>query len=245
MDNKYPGAVGLGAVLKSAFYYWNRTLVYQLSYSLLFFSLFFLGYFYLFRYFGLWDALSPYTDLVQTDMAAFNQKAAEVAQLPQTQGFVLGLFILLSLVGPLNVGFYEMYRKIDLDEKVTLNDLFAGYRGFDFFKFFGFYLFWFIVFSYANSLIVLGFVWIMITLFCVPLMYFRNATSFAGIRETFGVLRQDFSTPIIAAVVAILFSLSGLILFGVGFLLTFPFWHAVVFSLYRQYFSFVPEKSSE
>lgn len=245
MDKIHPAGPGLGNVLKKAFFYWSHTLRYQLAYSLLFFSLFFLGYFFLFRHFGLWDALAPYSDLVRTDMAAFNAKAAEIAQLPQTQGFVLGLFLLLSLVAPLNVGFYNIYRKVDRNEPITLNDLFAGYRGFTFFKFFGFYLFWFVVFSYANSLLVLGLVWILITFYCVPLMYFRNATTFGGIRETFGAMKQDFTTALLAMVLGIAISLSGLLLFGFGFLLSFPFWHALVYTLYAHYFPSDEEKKSE
>ncbi len=236
MEKNYPQKAQLSEILKMAFTYWNKTLLYQIIYSLLYFSLFFLGYFFLFRYFGLWDALSPYSDLIKTDMPAFNEKMKEISVLPQTQGFVLGIFILLALINPLNVGFYKMYRKIDLKEPVTLNDLFAGYLGFDFFKFFGFYLFWMIIFSYANSLVLLGAVWIILTVFSVPLMFFMNINTFEGISLTFKALKKDFTTVIIAAIVGVIFSLSGLLLFGLGFLLTFPFWHAIVYVMYQHFF---------
>ena len=36
--------------------------------------------------------------------------------------------------------------------------------------------------------------------------------------------------------VAILFSISGLAIFGIGFLLTFPFWHALIYVLYQNLF---------
>jgi hypothetical protein len=96
--------------------------------------------------------------LARTDFPAFNQKMQEIAQLPQTRNFMLAVFD-FSHLSTLNVGFYKIYRKLDLKEKPQMNDLFAGYLGFDFFKFFGFYLFWMIIFTYANSLLILGIVW--------------------------------------------------------------------------------------
>ena len=236
MEKNYPQKVGMQEILKTAFSYWNRTLFYQVAFSLLYFSLFFLGYFYLFKYFGLWDEMSQHSELLKTDFPAFNKKMEEVALLPQTQSFLLGIFFLFAFLNPLNVGFYKIYRKLDLNEKVTMNDLFAGYLGFDFFKFFGFYLFWMIIFSYANSLLLLGVVWIILTLFSVPLMFFMNVNTIEGIKLTVKGLKQDFSTIVLSVLVAALFSLSGLLLFGVGFLFTFPFWHAMIYTLYQHNF---------
>ncbi|KEY17893.1 hypothetical protein [Kaistella antarctica] len=236
MEKNYPQKVGMQEILKTAFSYWNRTLFYQVAFSLLYFSLFFLGYFYLFKYFGLWDEMSQHSELLKTDFPAFNKKMEEVALLPQTQSFLLGIFFLFAFLNPLNVGFYKIYRKLDLNEKVTMNDLFAGYLGFDFFKFFGFYLFWMIIFSYANSLLLLGVVWIILTLFSVPLMFFMNVNTIEGIKLTVKGLKQDFSTIVLSVLVATLFSLSGLLLFGVGFLFTFPFWHAMIYTLYQHNF---------
>ena len=236
MEKNYPQKVGMQEILKTAFSYWNRTLFYQVAFSLLYFSLFFLGYFYLFKYFGLWDEMSQHSELLKTDFPAFNKKMEEVALLPQTQSFLLGIFFLFAFLNPLNVGFYKIYRKLDLNEKVTMNDLFAGYLGFDFFKFFGFYLFWMIIFSYANSLLLLGVVWIILTLFSVPLMFFMNVNTIEGIKLTVKGLKQDFSTIVLSVLIATLFSLSGLLLFGVGFLFTFPFWHAMIYTLYQHNF---------
>ncbi len=236
MDKNYPQKVGIQEILKTAFSYWNKTLIYQLAFSLIYFTLFFLGYFYLFNYFGLWDQVSQNSELLKTDFAAFNKKMEEIAKLPQTQSFLLGIFFLFALLNPLNVGFYKIYRKLDLKEEIRMNDLFAGYLGFDFFKFFGFYLFWMIIFSYANSLLLLGIVWIMVTLFSVPLMFFMNVNTIEGIKLTIKGLKRDFTTIIICMAIATLFCLSGLILFGIGFLFTFPFWHAMIYTLYQQMF---------
>lgn len=234
MENYGPRKSGIQEVLKTAFWYWNKTLLYQLSYSLLYFSLFFIGYIYLFKYFGLWDEFSKYSDLVRTDMPAFNKKMEEIAKLPQARNFSLAFFFLLALINPLNVGLFKIFRKTDLKEAISFNDLFAGYQGLDFFKFFGFYLFWIIIFTYANSLLLLGFIWIMITFFSIPLLFFMEVKTFEGILITVKGLRKNFTLVLTGIIVALFFSLSGFLLFGVGFLLTFPFWNAMTYALYQQ-----------
>ena len=233
MENNTLQKPGIQGILKTAFGYWNKTLLYQLVYSLLYFSLFFLGYFYLFKYFGLWDEFSKYSELVRTDIPAFNKKMEEIARLPQARNFSLAFFFLLALINPLNVGLYKIYRKLDLKEPISMNDLFAGYLGFDFFKFFGFYLFWIIIFTYANALLILGLVWIFVTLFSIPLMFFQSVNTFEGINLTVKGLRKNFGTIITGVLVAMLFSFSGLLLFGFGFLFTFPFWNAMIYTLYQ------------
>lgn len=220
-------------ILKTAFGYWNRTLLYQLVYSLIYFSLFFIGYFYLFQYFGLWEEFSKHSDLVRTDFPAFNKKMEEIARMPQARNFSLAFFALIALINPLNVGLFKIYRKLDLKEPVSINDLFAGYLGFDFFKFFGFYLFWIIIFTYANALLILGLVWIFVTLFSIPLMFFQSVNTFEGINLSVKGLRKNFGTVILGVFVAMLFSFSGLLLFGFGFLFTFPFWNAMIYTLYQ------------
>ena len=233
MENKLAKNAPIELLLKTAFTYWKKTLLFQLAYSLLYFSLFFLGYFHLFQYFGLWDEFTKHSDLWRTDLPAFNKKMEEVAALPQMRNFALAFFVLLALINPLNVSFYKIYRKIDLKEEVKLNDLFAGYLGFDFFKFFGFYLFWIIIFTYANALLLLGFVWIFITLFSIPLMFFQNVKTFEGISLGFKGIRKNFTTIAVCMVVALLFGASGILLCGFGLLLTYPFWNAMVYTLYQ------------
>lgn len=228
---------GVSEILSDSFNYWNRTLRFQLLYSLLYLSLFFFGYFYLFRWFGLWDEIIQHQDLAKTNFTAFNEKIKEIAQLPQMGSFALSVLVLLAIINPLNVGFYKIYHKLDLGEKTVTNDLFAGYLGFDFFRFFGFYLFWLIVFSYANSLLMLGILWVLVTVFSVPLIFFKRVPTFQSVALTVKALRGNLTVVLATIMIAFLFSLSGILLFGFGFLLTFPFWNAVIYSLYKRVFT--------
>lgn len=237
MQNSIQPQTGIVPILKKAFFYWNKTLLYQLLFSILYFSLFFIGYFYLLQYFGLWDEFMKHRDLVSTDLPAFNKKMEEIARLPQARNFGLSFFFLTALVNPLIVGLYQIYRKIDLNEPIVLNDIFAGYQGATFFKFVGFYLFWVIIFTYANALFLLGVVWFFVTLFCVPLMYFMDIKVFEGISLTFKVLRKNFSLVCITVIVALIFGLSGFLLCGIGILLTFPFIHSMIYTLYQQFYN--------
>jgi hypothetical protein len=242
MKNNYAEKSPIASILKSAFTYWKETLLFQFLYSVLWFSIFFTGYFFLFRYFGLWDEIVKNSALVSTDLPAFNKKMEQLALLPEMRNFALSFFVLLAFINPLNVSFYKIYRKNDLKQPLVLNDLFAGYLGLDFFKFFGFYLFWIITFTYANALFVLGIVWIFITLFSIPLLFFMQVKTFEGIDLTIKALREHLPTILACILVAILFSLSGVLLCGLGLLLTFPFWHAMIYALYQNIFKEIEEK---
>ncbi len=236
MENTTQQMPKLDQVLKTAFGYWNKAFFYHFLYSLLYFSLLFIGYFYLFQYFGLLDELLQHRDLISTDVVAFNKKVEEIARLPQARNFSLAFFGLLAFINPLNVGLYRIYRKIDLQEKPDFTDLFAGYRGLNFFKFFGFYLFWIIIFSYANALLFLGIIWVFLTLFSVPLLYFQNISTFEGIRLSVKGLSGRLSFIVPCVLVALLFSFAGSIFFLIGILLTFPFWHSMIYTLYQNIF---------
>lgn len=230
--NQFP-SLSISQILSSAFSYWNKAMLYNLIYSILYLALFFVGYYSLFQYFGLWDEMMKHQDLLRTDLPAFNKKMEEIARLPHAQNFGLAFFLLLALINPLNVGLFKIYRKIDLKEPVVFNDLLAGFQGFDFFKFFGFYLFWFIIFTYANGLLFLGIFWIFITLFSVPLMFFMNVKTFEGISLTIKGLKGNFATVTICMMVAAAFSVCGILLCGFGFILTFPFWQTMIYTLYQ------------
>ncbi|HPZ26032.1 MAG TPA: hypothetical protein PKV58_08920, partial [Kaistella sp.] len=69
-----------------------------------------------------------------------------------------------------------------------------------------------------------------------PLMFFMDVKTFEGIGLTIKGLKRYFVTILISVIVALLFSLSGILLFGFGFLFTFPFWNAVIYSLYKNYY---------
>jgi hypothetical protein len=84
--------------------------------------------------------------------------------------------------------------------------------------------------------IILPFVWVMITLFVAPLMFFQNKTIFEGIALNWKALKLYFIEILVCVIVAFLFKYIGFTLFLVGGLLTLPFWNAMIHSLYKTIF---------
>jgi hypothetical protein len=54
MQNKYPQKPGIDFILKQAFFYWNKTLIFQLMFSIIYFAVFLLAFFFASKY-GIWD----------------------------------------------------------------------------------------------------------------------------------------------------------------------------------------------
>jgi hypothetical protein len=156
---------------------------------------------------------------------------------PDFRFFKLLLYFVLVFLYPLNLGFFKIYRKIDLGEKPELKDLFSGYNGSNFFIFAGYYIFWIIIFSYAMQTIVLGILWIFITLFSAPLMFFMDKRILETIGLNFKMLKIYFVEIFVGVFVAFFFKYLGLLFFGIGFLFTFPFYNAMIYALYRNIFT--------
>lgn len=231
MQQNLPVA-GPDAVLKNAFLYWSRTLKYQVLYSLIYFSFLFLMSRKLLSHYGLDEEFSRLMDILLKDPATFRNAMKLLSEKPELKSFTLAAIVAKSLLYPLNIGFFKIFRKMDLGEKPVLEDLFAGYLGRNFFIFFGFYLFWGIIAMYANSLVFPGILWVLATIFCAPLMFFGEKSIPDAIRLSFKGLRLKPLLVILGCAVAVFFSYSGFFLLLAGFM-TYPFWNAMVYAMYR------------
>ena len=165
---------------------------------------------------------------------------AEIQKMMQTasfQNFSLWLVGTTIFLYPLNLGFYQIYRKLDLGEKLELGDLFVGYNGFNFLKYIGYYIFWYFIFAYTIQTVILGVLWVCLTIFVAPIMFFMNKTIFESISLNFQALKMYFLEIFVCILVAFFFKYIGFALFLVGGLFTFPFWNAMIYSLYKTVFS--------
>lgn len=181
--------LGIDEILKAAFGYWNKTLKYQLVFSIVYFLFIMLCNVLLISKLNLYD---DYVKLVQAVQANPNQllnEATKFALLPEVQAYVMYLTVAKAVIFPLNIGFYQMFKKLDLNEEISTEDLFVGFRGTNFFRYFGYALFWGMISLYANSLLPLGIIWVLITLLNAPLMFFANKTIFEGIALNFNALK--------------------------------------------------------
>lgn len=237
MENKYPQKPGLDFILKQAFFYWNKTLIFQLMFSVLYFAIFFTSMFFFAEKFGVLEQQQQLMEAYQNGMDAYLAKAAELGQTDSSRYFSYALLGTLVFLYPLNLGFFQIFRKIDLKEKIEISDLLAGYSGTNFFRYISYGLFWFLIYAMIFNTLILPVIWVCITIFVAPMMFFMNRTLFESISLNFKALKMYFLEIFVCVMVAVIFKYIGFTLFFVGGLFTFPFWNAMIYSLYKTIFS--------
>ena len=235
MKQDYPQKQGIDNILKIAFGYWNRTLVYQIMFSLLYFSVLFLVLFYFSNKYGIFEQYLALSEKLKEGMEAYRKGLEELVVSPNYQKLSMTVIATLVFLFPLNLGLFKIYRKLDLGEKIVAEDLFAGYNGRNFFIYTSYFLFWIMVYSYTVPTFFLAVVWVLATLFTAPLMFFMNQKILESISLNFKALRNYPVEIFVCCFVAIVFKYFGILtLFGAIF--TFPFWNAIIYALYSHIF---------
>lgn len=232
-----PQKVSIEEVLKTAFHYWKSTLAFQLVVTVLYFSVILIAGLQLsFYYFG--DKMQAFTpELLQTP-ELFRTKIAELVASENGQYFQIVISLIKAAMFPLGIGLFKVYSVLDQNKKPVFSDVLDGYSGSNFFKFWGFALFWNVVFQLGLSFFLLpGILWVLITLFVGPLLYFTPMRMIEAVSISGKVFVANWSLLFPCAAIAFLFSYAGSILFLVGFLFTFPFWYAVIYTLFKKYFN--------
>lgn len=237
MQSKYPQKPGIDFILKQAFFYWNKTLVFQLMFSMIFFGIFLTSLFFFGERYGIWEQNQVLTDALKEGTQAYMEKIAQLSATENYQMFTLSIWATTAFLYPLNLGMFQIFRKLDLNEKIELGDLFVGYNGINFFKYLGYYLFWFMIYRFTMPTILLAIVWVAVTVFVAPLMFFTNKRIFEAISLNFKALKMYFVEIMVCVFVAVLFKYLGFSFFLIGGLFTFPFWNAMIYSLYKTIFS--------
>ena len=209
-------------------------------FSVIYFFIFFSVYLYVANRFGIYEQLSnalvEYLKVGPKGMDALTQELQAIKESPNYTYSTLGLLFVSAFLYPLNLGFFQIYRKIDLKEPFVMSDLFVGYNGLNFFRYTSYFVFWFLVNDMLKVTTFLPFVWMMITIFMAPLMFFQNKTIFEGIALNWKALKIYFIEIFVCTIVAVLFKYLGFAVFLIGGLFTFPFWNAMIYSLYKTIF---------
>lgn len=236
MQQQFPQPTGIDFILKTAFRYWSRTLLYQVAFSLLYFSVFLCSLFYFANFFGIFEQYLLLSEKLSEGFSAYQQGVQDLAKNPNFMKFQLAIMLTLTFLYPLNLGLFKIYRKLDLNEPLKLEDLFAGYSGINFFIYFGYFLFWFMVYSYAASTIILGIIWVFLTLFSAPLMFFMDKRIFETFSPNVQALKRFPMEIFVGVFVAVFFRYFGLFTI-LGAVFTFPFWNAMIYALYKRIFT--------
>ncbi|MDQ0783709.1 hypothetical protein [Chryseobacterium sp. W4I1] len=237
MQNKYPQKPGIDFILKQAFFYWNKTLVFQLMFSIIFFAVFFTSMFFFAARYGLWEQNQELAEALKQGTTVYLEKLKALGETENYQMFSFAILGTSIFLYPLNLGLFQVFRKIDLNEPIELGDLFAGYRGLNFLKYLGYYIFWVMVYRLTVPTLFLAVVWVCVTVFVAPLMFFTDKRIFEAISLNFQALKKYYIEIFVCVIVAVLFKYIGFALLFIGGLFTFPFWNAMIYSLYKTIFS--------
>lgn len=227
--------IGLDLVIKNAFQYWRKSILYQLLVSLISFCILIMIGIHFGQKYGI---LEEYIRLVthSGDIVQIQNGVQKLMSNPNMETLSIIFLGTKAFLFPLELGLFKIYRKMDNSENIHISDLFSGYVGINFFILVGYYLFWYFIYSYTLFTLVLPIVWILCTIFVAPLIFFMNQPMLKSIGINLKVLRIYFIPILICGIVAFLFKYSGFLLFGFGFLLTYSFSTAMIYALYQTIF---------
>lgn len=220
--------------IKNAFRIWNASLSYNVIFSIFYFSILIVLASFAFNYFGIHEEVSAFAPLMQSDPDAFMEKMKALLETESYTQFLLSLIFIKALVFPLNMGMLNIYHQKATNNPSTISSLFVGYQGIRFFRFLGYAIFW-------NSFyfIIPGpfkIIWVLLCFFIAPIMFFLNQNFYKAIALSFQIMKGKILLVIACTVVASLVSYSGILIFGFGIVLTFPFWNAMIYSCFSQIF---------
>ncbi|MDO4224353.1 MAG: hypothetical protein Q4C75_00470 [Bergeyella zoohelcum] len=227
----------LSQILEEAFTYWWKTLGYQVLFSIIYFVILFGAVYSLAERFGF---LAKYIELsekmgTKIDFVEYQKGLQTIINDPNYMTFFWLVLLAVVFVQPLNLGLMKMYRKMDMNEPPEIQDLFAGYSGVNFFIFIGFYLFWYSVYFLVGVYFPLMVIWVLITLFSVPLLFFMNKSIFQSVGYNITALKRYPLQILLCCMLAVVVKYFGIFTI-VGAVFTFPFWNAIIYTLYKTIF---------
>lgn len=237
-ENLPKAKITLDEVINQSFKYWKATLKFQLIFSVLYLSIAYILNSFLLKYFGINEELNNIIALGFKDFEMFIKKFEILISSNNYKIYEISLIASMSLIYPLNIGFFRVYTLFDEKKYISTNEIFDGFKGSTFFKLLGYFLFWG-TFNYflKKYFFPASFLWVFLTVFVGPLLYFTPMRMLEAINISAKVAWANWTIVLPCAIIAFLFSYSGFILFFVGFLFTYPFWNAIIYTLFKRFFS--------
>ncbi len=172
-----------------------------------------------------------------TSMMEEIKNASEGTQIKywETKGF--GTYSALSgilglMVAPLFVGLIYIANKYNSHNKPVVSDLFIGFRQ-NFLNIFLYSLISSILLSITFMMCILpGIFAAPFFLLGYPILLFENATAMDALKKSFSIAKENYGIMLGTTLLGGLISFSGVLLCGVGAILTAPFIYAVSYSAY-------------
>ncbi|OCA80304.1 beta-carotene 15,15'-monooxygenase [Chryseobacterium contaminans] len=153
----------------------------------------------------------------------------------ETPGFSMYMTfssLFLLLLTPLYVGLIYMVNKFNTKNPIEFSDLFIGYRQ----NFVNILIYSFLsglISSVALTLCFLPFIFIYpFLLLGYPILLFENSSAIDALSKSFNIAKENYGTFLGVSFLGLLISLAGVILCGIGIILTAPFIMVVMYSAY-------------
>jgi len=139
------------------------------------------------------------------------------------------------LLAPLYVGLIYMINKYNTKLPIDFADLFIGYKQ-NLGNILIYALISWVITTIAFSLCVLPVVFVYPFLFLgYPILLFENASATEALGKSFNIVKENYGTFLGVVVLGAIISFAGIILCGIGIILTAPFMMAVMYSAYCAY----------
>lgn len=222
----------LEKVLSKAFRIWWQTALYQILFSIIYAIVLGMGVYFLEMQYGIMAKVMQLTKN-PGDIMLMQKRMQKIFSQPEALHFSLWLNLITVFLYPLNLGLYQIYAKKEKKEVYGFSDLISGYQGLAFFSHAGYFLFWIAVNGLLSTFYVLSPIWVLITMMVSPFMFFERKSIFNAIAASFSVLKKYPLIAIVGMLVAVIIKYMGVFLL-VGWLLTLPFWMAVIYAIYTE-----------
>jgi uncharacterized membrane protein len=136
------------------------------------------------------------------------------------------------LLAPLYVGLIYIVNKFNTKSPIEFADLFIGYRQ-NFVNILIYSLLSGIISSIALALCVLPFFFVYPFLMLgYPILLFENGSATEALGKSFNIAKENYGTFLLTSILGGIISVAGIILCGIGIILTAPFMMVVMYSTY-------------
>ncbi len=136
------------------------------------------------------------------------------------------------LLAPLYVGLIYMVNKYNTKNPVEFSDLFIGYRQ----NFVNILIYSFLsglISTVAAALCFFPVIFVYpFLLIGYPILLFENASATEALSKSFNIAKENYGVFLLTGFLGALISLAGVILCGIGIILTAPFMMVVMYSTY-------------
>ncbi|MFP3592196.1 beta-carotene 15,15'-monooxygenase [Chryseobacterium sp. SIMBA_038] len=136
------------------------------------------------------------------------------------------------LLAPLYVGLIYIVNKFNTKNSIEFSDLFIGYRQ-NFVNILIYSLISGIISSIALFLCVIPFFLVYpLLLLGYPILLFENASATEALGKSFNIAKENYGTFLGITLLGLLISIAGIVLCGIGVIVTAPFIMVVMYSAY-------------